>query len=117
MTLSEDTIAVLMNYSWPGNVRQLQNVIQFAMIKCRGKTIMPEHLPPEILNNTSVMLTGNGGARVGRKPKLTAAMVESALTKAGGNKAKAARILKVGRATLYNFLNNNSEVLVEAESE
>jgi len=115
MTFSNDTISILMNYSWPGNVRQLQNVIQFAMIKCRGNTIMPEHLPPEILNATSVPLINNGSAKVGRKPKLNAEMVESALVKAGGNKAKAARILKVGRATLYNFLNNNSEVLEEVE--
>lgn len=115
MTFSEDTISVLINYSWPGNVRQLQNVIQFAMIKCRGNTILPEHLPPEILSTTSVPLTDNGSAKVGRKPKLNAEMVESALAKAGGNKAKAARILKVGRATLYNFLNNNSEVMAEIE--
>ncbi len=115
MAFSEDAISVLINYSWPGNVRQLQNVIQFAMIKCRGNTVMPEHFPPEILSTTSVSLIGNGGGKVGRKPKLTAEMVESALTKAGGNKAKAARILKVGRATLYNFLNNHSEVLAEVE--
>ncbi len=76
---------------------------------------MPEHLPPEILNATSVPLINNGSAKVGRKPKLNAEMVESALVKAGGNKAKAARILKVGRATLYNFLNNNSEVLEDVE--
>ncbi len=115
MTFSEDTISVLINYSWPGNVRQLQNAIQFAMIKCRGNTILPEHLPPEILSTTSVPLMDNGSAKVGRKPKLNVEMVESALSKAGGNKAKAARILKVGRATLYNFLNNHSEVMAEVE--
>ena len=115
MSFSEDAVSVMINYSWPGNVRQLQNAIQYAMIKCRGNTIMPEHFPPEILSTTSVPLTGNGGPKVGRKPKLNTEMVESALAKAGGNKAKAARILKVGRATLYNFLNNNSEVLAEVE--
>ncbi len=115
MTFSEDAMSILMNYSWPGNVRQLQNVIQFAMIKCRGNKILAEHLPPEILNNTFIPMMTANGAKAGRKPKLNIEMVESALAKAGGNKAKAARILRVGRATLYNFLNSHSEVLAVAD--
>lgn len=115
MSFSEDAISFLMNYSWPGNVRQLQNVIQFAMIKCRGKTIMPEHLPPEITGSRIIPMVNSVVSKVGRKPKLSADVVESALAKAGGNKAKAARILKVGRATLYNFLNSHSDVLVFSE--
>ncbi|NLE02345.1 MAG: sigma 54-interacting transcriptional regulator, partial [Fibrobacter sp.] len=39
VTFSDDTISLLMNYNWPGNIRQLQNVIQFALIKCRGKMV------------------------------------------------------------------------------
>jgi PAS domain S-box-containing protein len=113
MSFSDDTLAVLMNYSWPGNVRQLQNAIQFALIKCRSAIIMPEHLPPEILSSTYVP-TGvpKTPGKVGRRPKLTREVVERALEKAGGNKAKAARFLGVGRATLYNFINSHETVEV-----
>lgn len=116
MSFSDDALAVLMNYSWPGNVRQLQNAIQFALIKCRSAVIMPGHFPPEILASTYVP-TGvpRTPGKVGRRPKLTKEIVERALEKAGGNKAKAARLLGVGRATLYNFINNHEEDLVIAE--
>lgn len=115
MSFSEDTVSILMNYNWPGNIRQLQNVIQFAMIKCRSNSILPEHLPPEILSNTFIPTVSISNGKAGRKPKLTADIVESALIKAGGNKAKAARLLRVGRATLYNFLNSHSDVFSVAD--
>ncbi len=108
---ADDTISILMSYSWPGNVRQLQNAIQFTMIKCRSDTILPEHLPPEIqeFGDTLVVSGDDVGetGKVGRRPKLSEDGVKMSLEKAGGNKAKAARILGVGRATLYNFLKEN----------
>jgi DNA-binding NtrC family response regulator len=109
MAFSDDTVPFLMNYDWPGNVRQLQNTIQFAMIRCKGNLILPVHLPPEILleqcPDVPVQVTG----KVGRKPKLTYDLIEGALIKAGGNKSKAAKILGVGRATLYNYISSHSE--------
>lgn len=111
MAFSKDTLSVFMSYPWPGNIRQLQNAIQYTMIKCHGNEILPQHLPPEITGAmTSFGASTFEGVRpgkVGRKPKLTEENVKISLIKAGGNKAKAARILGVGRATLYNFLRNN----------
>lgn len=107
MDFSEEALSILMNYDWPGNVRQLQNAIQFALIKCRTTPVLPEHLPPEILAATYIPLNmPKNPGKVGRKPKLSNEVVERALAKAGGNKAKAARLLGVGRATLYNFINS-----------
>jgi PAS domain S-box-containing protein len=113
MRFSDDAMSVLMNYAWPGNVRQLQNAIQFSLIKCRGAEVHPEHLPPEILAGTFVP-TGvpRIPGKVGRRPKLTEETVARALEKTGGNKAKAARLLGVGRATLYNFINGKEPVPV-----
>lgn len=109
--LSQETLSIFMSYSWPGNIRQLQNAIQFTMIKCHGDTILPEHLPPEILESVDTMALGSPEdaepGKVGRRPKLCEEDVKMSLQKAGGNKAKAARILGVGRATLYNFLKEN----------
>jgi PAS domain S-box-containing protein len=114
MTIADEALFMLMNYSWPGNVRQLQNAIQFALIKCRGAVIKPEHLPPEVTSATVLpTFERRVPGKVGRKPKLTSDAVERALVKAGGNKAKAARYLGVGRATLYNFLGEHKEIMVE----
>jgi len=116
LKFADETISVMISYAWPGNIRQLQNAIQFALIKCRGAVIKPEHLPPEILNSTIVPpVSVHTPGKSGRKPKLTPEMVERALERAGGNKAKAARILGVGRATLYNFMNEHSRELSMTE--
>ncbi|MFP4165323.1 MAG: sigma-54 interaction domain-containing protein, partial [Chitinispirillaceae bacterium] len=98
--ISDEALSVMMNYAWPGNIRQLQNALQFSLIKCRGEVIVPEHLPPEVCSQqASSSQNGNGSSRVGRKPKLTSQMVDDALGRTDGNKARAARILGVGRAT------------------
>ncbi len=114
MRISDEALSLMMNYPWPGNVRQLQNALQFALIKCREGELLPEHLPPEL---TAVSFLSPSEqdriGKVGRRPKLTAEIVDKALVKAGGNKAKAARILGVGRATLYNFLNGHRELVSE----
>ena len=108
-SFSDEAMALLLNYEWPGNVRQLQNAIQFALIKCHDRQISPQHLPSEI---TDAMIVSAPAPKIkgkaGRHPKLSADVVNLALSRAGGNKAKAARILGVGRATLYNFLHNNA---------
>lgn len=44
--IENETMALLENYSWPGNVRHLRSVLQYASIRCSGETIRPEHLPP-----------------------------------------------------------------------
>ena len=108
LQFSDEAMAYLLNYGWPGNVRQLQNAIQFALIKCRGSMVKPEHLPPEIIE-ASVVSSARPRVpgKAGRRPKLSDEAVRTALEKAGGNKAKAARLLGVGRATLYNFLNDH----------
>jgi len=110
MRFSPDAMAVLVNYPWPGNVRQLQNAIQYAMVKCRAGVVEAAHLPPEIIASMPLAEQGvqlEGAGKAGRKPKLSLPAVEHALEKSGGNKAKAARMLGVGRATLYNFINEN----------
>jgi len=96
--ISKEAVSVMMRYNWPGNVRELQNAIQFAIVNCSGDTIFPKNLPME-LKNQSILGPFRGTSR-----KLNVENVKTALIKTGGNKAKAARILGVGRATLYRFL-------------
>jgi transcriptional regulator of acetoin/glycerol metabolism len=93
-----------MRYNWPGNVRELQNTIQFAIVNCNGNTIFPEDLPME-LKDECILGPSRGASR-----KLNVESVNTALIKTGGNKAKAARLLGVGRATLYRFLKDHPDV-------
>jgi transcriptional regulator with PAS, ATPase and Fis domain len=107
ISISDEAISIMMDHNWPGNVREVENVIQFAVIKCKNNTIMPEDLPIELQYNPNLK------NKRGPSKKLTIETVRSAIERAGGIKAKAARSLGVGRATLYRFLNENSEALPE----
>jgi transcriptional regulator with PAS, ATPase and Fis domain len=109
-SIADDAMALLVEYSWPGNVRELQNIIQFLVIKSAGKIITAAHLPQEIRGDDAVILPKRG-----RRNKLDYAGVESALARAGGNKAKAARLLGVGRATLYRFLTDHPGIVVDED--
>jgi transcriptional regulator with GAF, ATPase, and Fis domain len=108
LALSEAASRLLLDHAWPGNVRELLNALQYAMVKTPGDVIEPEHLPRE-LHAAAASLEPSPGARArksaaGRKRKLTAAQVSEALEKAGGSRAEAARLLGVGRSTLYRYL-------------
>ncbi len=105
--IAQEAMSMLMDYAWPGNVRELQNAVQFAIVRCKGKVIRPEDLPLELRNVTFEK------PKRGPMRKLEAGMVKAALTKTGGNKARAAKVLGVGRATLYRFLGDHPRVLTD----
>ena len=98
--VSDEAMLLLVEYEWPGNVRELQNAVQFAFVKSNGVEITPDDLPTEF-KNKRILLAGCGVSR-----RLDMFSVKSTLEKTGGNKAKTARHLGVGRATLYRFLND-----------
>jgi transcriptional regulator with PAS, ATPase and Fis domain len=104
VVVSDRAMMLLTEYKWSGNVRELQNAIQFAFVKSRGDEITPDNLPMEI-NDNRLFQTVRGPSR-----KLDSVQVESAIKKTGGNKAKAARLLNVGRATLYRFINDHPKL-------
>jgi transcriptional regulator with GAF, ATPase, and Fis domain len=117
LDLSPDATDLLLAYRWPGNVRELINALQFAAVRSQDEVIGSEHLPPEVRQDLSSslqlqQLSTQGSlpedplARRSRK-KLSVDLVTSALRQTGGNKVQAAKLLGVGRATLYRFLNDN----------
>ncbi len=105
--ISPDAMSIFMDYTWTGNVRELQNVLQFAIVKSRGRNIHLEHLPLELQKGAGRI------SRPGPSRKLDINGVRDALQKSGGKKTEAAKILGVGRATLYRFLGNHPEILDE----
>jgi len=93
-------LELLMHYPWPGNVRELGNALQYGIIKCRSGVLDASHLPPEIREHGSKGMMNRPGPRL----KLDEPAVADALRQAGGNRSKAARLLRVSRTTLYRFL-------------
>jgi len=104
LRVSAGAMALLLDYQWPGNVRELQNAVQFAFVRCHGNTIETDDLPIELREVEDACI------RRGPAKKLNSEAVRSALIKTGGNKAKAAKLLGVGRATLYRFLGDHPEL-------
>ena len=105
--ISTDAMSTMIDYPWPGNVRELQSAIRFALVLSRGRAIQVTHLPQELREHKSRQLS-RGPSR-----KLNPSAVQSALLESGGNKARAARTLGVGRATLYRFLSDFPDIKLQ----
>jgi DNA-binding NtrC family response regulator len=104
----------LIAYPWPGNVRELKNAIDRAALLCDGKTVLPEHLPPEVANaamRASARASGDsspGGSisvvlPIGTTMRETEReMIRSTLAHTSGNKTRAAKILDISLKTMHN---------------
>ncbi len=96
--LSREALADLMNYDWPGNIRELQNAIEHAFILCHGGLIQPQHLPSplhEACIGTDGIPAGLTLAEVENR------MIKEALARNNGQKLAAARELGIDKTTLW----------------
>jgi len=92
-------------YTWPGNVRELQNAVERAAVLSIDGKIRSEHLPPQILNpDLSHQYFDMSKPKSLHEVELN--YIEIVLRVTGGNKARAARILGIGQATLWRKLKN-----------
>jgi DNA-binding NtrC family response regulator len=102
ITISSRTLNLFLNYSWPGNVRELENIIERLALIAPGATIMPAHLPPEMLQEVIsppvAWKEGSSYDEIMKENEIK--LIKTALLMVGGNKAKAARILKLKPSTL-----------------
>ena len=103
LSLSADALRIMENYSWPGNVRELENAIERAVILCLGHQVTPEDLPDELSNAggaESQVFIGKGMTL----EEIEMAVIQSALKRNHGDKAKTAEDLGISLRTVYRKL-------------
>jgi len=104
--LSEEALARLMSYEWPGNVRELENVVERALALGAGPVIHTVDLPTNLQSPALATAAPLGGAGEGIVPlrELEKRAILGAIRELGGDKLLAARMLGIGKTTLYRKL-------------
>ena len=103
--LSSEAMPILMGYSWPGNIRELENVIERAILLARGRWITPEDLPSRITADSSYLpslLPEDSLSLRKASNRLERDLIKKALELTGGNRTQAARILEISRPKLIS---------------
>lgn len=94
-----ETIRIFQSYSWPGNLRQMKNVIKYATLLATGRYITCRELPEELTE------APEKDARILLKDEAhESELIKRALQESGNNKTRAAQLLGIDRKTLYNKL-------------
>lgn len=108
-SVSNEVLEILMNYSYPGNIRELENIIEHAFVMCQGETIELRDLPNDLIESVSVKTEKT--ALVNPLENSECELLFATLKKHNWNKVKVAEELKLHRSTLwrkmkkYNLLN------------
>ena len=110
LELSDAAVSLLSAYPFPGNVRELANLIERAVTFCAGGQIVPGDLP-ETVHACGAGIPGNGvregsarGAAMPTLRQIQLRYVRYVLDQVEGNKRRAAEVLGIGRRTLYRYL-------------
>jgi DNA-binding NtrC family response regulator len=101
--ISPEAMEVMLRYPWPGNARELENVIERALILCDAGVVRPEHLPMGMRLSPQAAADGAFGSR----PTLAEAeqrYIRQVLEECSGHRHKAARILGISERNLYRKL-------------
>ncbi|MCP4343021.1 MAG: AAA domain-containing protein [Desulfobulbaceae bacterium] len=115
---TQKAIDILNHYSYPGNVRELRNIVEYAVTVCQGKEVGNEDLPPyltkpakptrlaakSVSTAPSVAPEPSVDSALGGWAEVEKANILEALKKSQGNRSKAAEILGYGRTTLWRKL-------------
>lgn len=110
LRFARETMRLLYDYPWPGNIRELENVIQRAVVMTDGKEISPGDLPVSLQSFAEPAKSSpsaplfDSPATIVPLEKVKESALRSALKATEGNIAEAATKLKIGRATLYRLM-------------
>jgi len=101
--LSSEAMPILMGYGWPGNIRELENVIERALLLAKGRWITPEDLPSRISEESSYapsFLSEENLSIRKASSRLERDLIRKALQLTAGNRTRASRILEISRPKL-----------------
>ncbi|HEX8795820.1 MAG TPA: sigma 54-interacting transcriptional regulator [Polyangiaceae bacterium] len=110
LRVTERALAAMKRYEWPGNIRELRNALERALILGRGATIDLEHLPPELGDarpsrpGTATRTTPTRGDGPSSLDEMQDAHIRRVLEEVGGNRTRAAERLGISRSTLKRKL-------------
>ena len=96
-SVSRETMELLLDYDWIGNVRELENAIEYAFVHCDGNIILPQHLPGDIrkLKKEEVRIEGK------TLEELEKEFIKKTLKANNFDKGKTAKALRISRTTLW----------------
>jgi len=99
---------ILLNHNYPGNVRELENIIEHAFILCRENYIAPKHLPEYLIDRPLSPAVASGGKRLDDLvANFEKELIEETLKQCGGNVERAAQELGIHRSTLWRKMKKN----------
>ena len=101
--ISNEAMEILMQYSFPGNVRELENIIERAIIVEKSPLITPESLPQGI---RMMQISTFDPAKIQTVEELVKDYAEKVVKMANGNRSKAAELLGISRTSLWKILKN-----------
>jgi transcriptional regulator with PAS, ATPase and Fis domain len=106
--IEENACRILQSYSWPGNIRELENCIERIVLLNNDEMIRPEHLHFLDVNTDLYNYIEKFEISLGENPvalrDILLKIINKVILKCNGNKAKAAEYLKISRKTIYNYI-------------
>jgi transcriptional regulator with PAS, ATPase and Fis domain len=101
--VSTEVLSILMRHDFPGNVRELENIIEYCFVLCHGDTIERKHLPAGVFPKAADEERGHEHLRIEASPLLNAeaSTIFGALQRFGGHRGKVAAYLGIDKTTLW----------------
>jgi PAS domain S-box-containing protein len=100
--ISEPALAALMTASLPGNIRELENAIEYAFVICQGNSIEPDHLLPQY---SEIKRQSHDISKIALFDSAESDVIRSVLKRNNGNRTRAAKELGISRQTLWRKMN------------
>lgn len=95
----DEVMKIFREYAWPGNLREMRNVVKRATLLCQSDFISVEHIPVELAHSAGVPEETDLALK---RERNEVDLIREALAQCRNNKSEAARLLKIDRKTLYN---------------
>jgi len=100
--ISHEAMDVLYRHNWPGNIRELKSVFEYAFVVCNQATIQPEHLLPSVQHSEGSEMASKPVHQPATSSERKKQELIEALQRTGGNRSEAARLLGISRTTVWN---------------